>query len=1018
MKKISIYLFAALAAFTFFSCNKEAKISEEEVPAPGKTGATITIKARATDTKTHIVATEAGENVTYKAYWDDEGEALGLILTPGAITASDAPAKLPGSKVGDEMIFSASGLDYADGTYKMFVFSPFDVYSESGDGYIVAELNAAQNPVKGSFDPKCDLLGYATDGVVIANGLATIEDIQLQRPMAILRVNINADSEDPAFGEVVTGLKIELPEEGMIPLAGKIKITDDGDLDLVTPEYAVSAQLAPAEAVTIGAAGDAKAVYLVTFPVTIPQNFPITFTVETENFNGESAITSTFNAKTNMALESGKVNTIELTIKAGAIEERYAGGTGIEGDPWLVATPAHMLHMAEDLVAGETKYFKLVDDIDMDGIEWTPMNADDPFDKAINLDGNNHIISNLSATLFQDLNGSTKDLTINAASVNGGSAIAGILTNMINTGEGTTVDNVDITNSSITATSYCGGLIGQVGPEEGVGSLSASITNCDVTNTNVQGTLAGGVIGFANSIVNMSGCTYSGGTVKGTSRYVGGLLGSTGNVESVITDCHVTDATIDQSSYTGDGRVGGFVGQLQTKVVVKGCTVGTSANKVIIKIGKSNDTAKGSNAGGFAGVGYGKITKNGDVRSKVYATFSTTNTNVNHKVRLGGLVGYCSGTVEYADAEVDMSTAAIVGQDVGGAVGYLLTGGKIDHCTVSGTVNGSNFTGGLIGYSNTGTITVTNNTVSGTVTGNSAVGGIAGDIHGGTFSGNTTSAKVVSGNTNSGGFVGRLYAGNISGCSVTGDVIPSSATGSTHGGFVGLLSSESTATTVNIEKCYATGNVTSGGSYVGGFGGNLNGAKTTLTISNCYATGNVSGENQRHGGFIGTINAGASISISNCYASGSVSGTFGDAGLIGLIYVKTVTVQHCAAWNSVVTASDISATKWSTGAVVGAAYPTCTLTDNYRNPAMSLTAIWVPAADYQHANVSASTPLIDKNGQACDENETLANDQPHYPIYPYHGKVEAGKTLSQLASTTLGWPADVWDFSGALPTLK
>ena len=40
------------------------------------------------------------------------------------------------------------------------------------------------------------------------------------------------------------------------------------------------------------------------------------------------------------------------------------------------------------------------------------------------------------------------------------------------------------------------------------------------------------------------------------------------------------------------------------------------------------------------------------------------------------------------------------------------------------------------------------------------------------------------------------------------------------------------------------------------------------------------------------------------------------------------------------------------------------------------------------------------------------------PQFPYHGKVEAGKTLSELASTTLGWDASIWDFSGAMPTLK
>jgi hypothetical protein len=48
----------------------------------------------------------------------------------------------------------------------------------------------------------------------------------------------------------------------------------------------------------------------------------------------------------------------------------------------------------------------------------------------------------------------------------------------------------------------------------------------------------------------------------------------------------------------------------------------------------------------------------------------------------------------------------------------------------------------------------------------------------------------------------------------------------------------------------------------------------------------------------------------------------------------------------------------------------------------------------------------------------LASGQQGYPQFPYHGKVEAGKTLSQLASTTLGWSSAIWDFSTDYPTLK
>lgn len=162
-----------------------------------------------------------------------------------------------------------------------------------------------------------------------------------------------------------------------------------------------------------------------------------------------------------------------------------------------------------------------------------------------------------------------------------------------------------------------------------------------------------------------------------------------------------------------------------------------------------------------------------------------------------------------------------------------------------------------------------------------------------------------------------------------------------------------------------------------------------------------------------------SCSISNCYASGNVSATGGFAagGLIGVAGAADITMQHCAAWNGSVTPKNYGSANWSSAAVVGVTFPTCTLTDNYRNPDMALTAYWVPAAGYQHANVSASHPLVKQDGTESTATST-ASGQDGYPQFPYHGKVEAGKTLSQLASTTLGWSSSIWDFSDNLPKLK
>ena len=84
---------------------------------------------------------------------------------------------------------------------------------------------------------------------------------------------------------------------------------------------------------------------------------------------------------------------------------------------------------------------------------------------------------------------------------------------------------------------------------------------------------------------------------------------------------------------------------------------------------------------------------------------------------------------------------------------------------------------------------------------------------------------------------------------------------------------------------------------------------------------------------------------------------------------------------------------------------------------MALTALWVPDADFNHPDVSPDHPLVTQNGTESTATST-ADGQPGYPQFPYHGKVEAGKTLSELASTTLSWDATIWDFSAAMPTLK
>ena len=869
MKK---FVFTAIAfALALVACNK----NEPAAPEVKEGRTSITIRASMPETRTHIVATEDAGGDIYTAYWDETGESLGLILSTGTLTPSDVPIELVGEKVDGQMVFHGTG-DYADGTYKMMVYSPYEAYQSTGDGFIVGELPGAQNPVKGSFDPHCDLLGYSSNNVVVADGQATINDIELVRPMAILRINLKAEDGDKAFGEVVTGLRMELPE-GMY-IAGTLSINPVGSADFVTGENAVIAHVDPAEQIKVGATGDAKAVYLVVVPTMIPKDTPITFTLSTENYNGEDEITRTVTAPENMLFESGNVNVIDLKIRDKDIEGmRYAGGSGIEGDPWLIATAQQMVYMNEDLVNGETRYFKLIDDIDMTGIEWDPANAvavDDKFDKGVNFDGDNHTISNLDCaaeaypSLFGVLFGTVKNLTIDGANIHG-TGKAGVLAGYLGTGNySATVTGVTIANSEVFGNNFSGGFCGQIAGANSV------VENNQVKGTKVFGTVAGGFAGEITTPLTLKDCSVEDGEVTASARYCGGMIGAYTGQAILTQDCYVKNTSVTSSS----DRVGGFIGELPATASLRNCYA-------------EGVTVKGTiNVGGLAGVCYGAVTE-----CTSSGSVSSSNTTNNADIAIGGLAGYVDN-----DAAVftKCSSSAVVSQ--------------------------------------------------------------------------TTNGRDV------GGFIGKLMRGTV-------------------------------------RQCYSTGSVKGIQRNVGGFIGLISVGSSKAVVEDCYSTGKVEA-NSYNGGFVGLYEKG-NATITNCYSTSEVTGNFAVGGMVGVVGAAALNMSKSAAWNTAVTGTSHGAENWSSAAVVAVTFPTCTMTDNYRNPLMVLTAFWVPASDYSQPNVSATQPLTDSTGAEMTDTGT-GNGNPHYPHFPYHGKVEAGKTLSQLASTTLGWSADVWDFSGELPTLK
>ena len=202
-----------------------------------------------------------------------------------------------------------------------------------------------------------------------------------------------------------------------------------------------------------------------------------------------------------------------------------------------------------------------------------------------------------------------------------------------------------------------------------------------------------------------------------------------------------------------------------------------------------------------------------------------------------------------------------------------------------------------------------------------------------TVSDSHSSGEVVNNGHYAGGLIGGLAGySTIRRCYVTGNVL---AKGGNHiGGLIGNATRTDGGTT--IEDCYVTGNV-------------------TLTASN----GRIAG------GLVGGIENKTDITIRRCYASGDISSeTSVVGGLVGFAKSKTLTdnnnfkMEHCIAWNKTLT-NKVGKT-WSSGGIIAVSNTVNTLTGNYRRPDMVLNDTdGKTLFDCADASPSAPLPYVD-----------------------------------------------------------
>ena len=168
----------------------------------------------------------------------------------------------------------------------------------------------------------------------------------------------------------------------------------------------------------------------------------------------------------------------------------------------------------------------LTNNIDLTGIDWTPIGKDDNKAYTGTFDGNGKTITGLTVTRSNRYTG-----------------LFGFIKG--------TVKNVVLTEVNITSGTFVGGVAGW--------SFGGNIENCSVSGSvsGSSGSDVGGVVGY-QQVGSITGCSSSA-TVKGTER-AGGVVGVTNGGTTPLTACYATGNVTVENDGTSNAWAGGIVG--------------------------------------------------------------------------------------------------------------------------------------------------------------------------------------------------------------------------------------------------------------------------------------------------------------------------------------------------------------------------------------------------------------------------------------------------------------------------
>ena len=237
-------------------------------------------------------------------------------------------------------------------------------------------------------------------------------------------------------------------------------------------------------------------------------------------------------------IKAGKRNVFTLNDKNWTVP----AGNGSAETPYILRTAADVDGIRNKIVEEETRYFAMVNDIDMSAMTtWEAIVTGEPYTKGIDFNGNDRVISNFTCntgdyrSFFGVLNGKCYNVTFDKASV----------------------------DASVNSNETCAAIISAYG-----GNKDEIVA--DIQDVHISGTVKGngkastyrgfgGAVGMAvNTVLKRVSADVS---VSATSRAIGGLVGcqrinKAGN-SLTIEDCW------SSGTISGSQQVGGIIGATQ-----------------------------------------------------------------------------------------------------------------------------------------------------------------------------------------------------------------------------------------------------------------------------------------------------------------------------------------------------------------------------------------------------------------------------------------------------------------------